>query len=453
MKRMTQAILVLVIFGLLAGTALAENRAGSLTLAPTIGGYVFDGDQGLEDDLTYGVGLGYNFTKNWAAELAYNYVNTESEFGTLDDFEVYVARLNALYNFRADKDLVPFLSAGPGWTFLDSDTKGGESNALFNYGGGLNYFVTKNLALRGDVRHIITFVNESNHNLIYTGGLNYLVGGHKPAPPKPLDSDGDGVINALDRCPGTPKGVMVDAAGCPVDSDGDGVPDSLDKCPGTPEGVAVDASGCPPDSDGDGVPNHMDKCPNTPKGVEVDTNGCARDSDGDGVPDYKDKCPGTPRGVAVDMDGCPKEIDSDGDGVPDSLDQCPGTARGIAVDEKGCPVSLTLQIKFDFDRAVIKPAFHGELEKAAAFIREHSGLKALVAGHTDSRGAADYNQDLSLRRAEAVRNYLVDKFGIDPTSLAARGYGESRPVADNTNEQGRAENRRVEVVCCYILPQ
>ena len=60
-----------------------------------------------------------------------------------------------------------------------------------------------------------------------------------------MDADGDGVADALDKCPETPKGVAVDATGCPVDSDGDGVPDYLDKCPGTPTGVAVDTTGCP----------------------------------------------------------------------------------------------------------------------------------------------------------------------------------------------------------------
>src|ERR1700690_2755146 len=85
--------------------------------------------------------------------------------------------------------------------------------------------------------------------------------------PKPVDSDGDGVVDSLDKCPNTPAGVKVDAQGCPLDSDGDGVPDYLDKCPNTPAGVKVDAQGCPLDSDGDGVPDYLDKCPNTPAGT------------------------------------------------------------------------------------------------------------------------------------------------------------------------------------------
>lgn len=100
----------------------------------------------------------------------------------------------------------------------------------------------------------------------------------------------------------------------PVDSDGDGVPDDQDKCPGTPSGVAVDANGCPvtqppADSDGDGVNDDVDKCPGTPAGTPVDANGCPVvtppvDSDGDGVPDDQDRCPGTQPGFTVDANGC-----------------------------------------------------------------------------------------------------------------------------------------------------
>lgn len=121
------------------------------------------------------------------------------------------------------------------------------------------------------------------------------------------------------------------------DSDGDGVPDSSDKCPGTPAGVKVDASGCPLDSDGDGVLDNQDQCPNTPAGTAVGTNGCPLDSDGDGVPDYLDKCPNTPAGVKVDASGCPLATDSDGDGVTDDRDQCPNTPPGTPVDAGGCP--------------------------------------------------------------------------------------------------------------------
>ncbi|HEY7747003.1 MAG TPA: MipA/OmpV family protein [Desulfuromonadales bacterium] len=236
------------------------------------------------------------------------------------------------------------------------------------------------------------------------------------------------------------------------DSDGDGVPDDRDKCPGTPKGVKVDSNGCPLDSDGDGVPDYLDKCPGTPKGVKVDSNGCPLDSDGDGVPDYLDKCPDTPKGAPVDKNGCP--LDSDGDGVPDYLDKCPGTPKGTLVDETGCELKLTLHINFDFDKAEIKPEFEPEMEKAAKFIQEHASVPfILIAGHTDSMGEEAYNQELSDKRAAAVRQHLVEHHGIKADKLKARGYGEARPVADNATEEGRYENRRVEVLCCAVIPE
>ncbi len=83
------------------------------------------------------------------------------------------------------------------------------------------------------------------------------------------------------------------------------------QCPSygeVPAGVAVDAEGCPLDSDGDGVPDYRDQCPGTPAGVEVNANGCPLDSDNDGVPDYRDQCPNTPAGVDVNALGCPESV-------------------------------------------------------------------------------------------------------------------------------------------------
>lgn len=168
------------------------------------------------------------------------------------------------------------------------------------------------------------------------------------------------------------------------------------------------------------------------------------DSDGDGVPDHLDRCPGTPRGVQVDQYGCP--IDSDGDGVPDYLDRCPGTPKGTKVDEHGCEIKFTLNIRFDTNQAVVKPQYHNELAEAAEFTKHFPDLKILVAGHTDSTGNAQYNKDLSMRRAQAVKDYLVSNFGVNAEQLYVRGYGLERPIADNATPEGRQLNRRVELV-------
>ncbi len=264
----------------------------------------------------------------------------------------------------------------------------------------------------------------------------------------PLDSDGDGVADYLDKCPDTPKDVKVDENGCPLDSDGDGVPDYLDKCPDTPKGMKVDAKGCPLDSDGDGVADHLDKCPDTPKGVKVDENGCPLDSDGDGVADHLDKCPDTPKGVKVDENGCP--LDSDGDGVADYLDKCPDTPKGVKVDAKGCfvpqKVSIRLNIKFDFDKSYIKPTYHDEISKVANFMRKYPWTMVYIDGHSDNMGSEAYNVRLSQRRADSVKQYLIDKLEIKDTRLETMGFGFRKPIADNATEEGRQKNRRIEAV-------
>jgi outer membrane protein OmpA-like peptidoglycan-associated protein len=332
--------------------------------------------------------------------------------------------------------------------------------------------------------------DEHLHNIETSLGLVLAFGGTSANTSEPLDSDGDGVVNTLDKCPGTPAGVAVDKDGCPLDSDGDGVPDYLDKCPGTPAGVAVDKDGCPLDSDKDGVTDNLDKCPGTPAGVAVDKDGCPLDSDGDGVPDYLDKCPGTPAGVKVDKDGCPLDsdndgvtdnldkcpgtpagvkvdkdgcpLDSDGDGVPDYLDKCPGTPIGVKVDKDGCPPVVTvpahikaaaakrfcsqpaiLAINFDTDKSDIKPVYYDELKTVGDFLSYFPNAKGEISGHTDSTASNEYNQKLSERRALSVEKYISKTFNVDPGRITTKGYGETKPIASNKTKAGRAQNRRI----------
>jgi OOP family OmpA-OmpF porin len=150
----------------------------------------------------------------------------------------------------------------------------------------------------------------------------------------------------------------------------------------------------------------------------------------------------------------PMPMDSDGDGVTDDKDQCPNTPKGEYVDKDGCTLKLTLHINFAFDEADIKPEFKPDLDQAAAFIKRNAEVPyILIAGHTDHTGTVEYNQELSEKRAQNVRQYLIDNYGIDPDRLGARGYGKSQPIASNQTEEGRYENRRVEIICCVVKPQ
>jgi OOP family OmpA-OmpF porin len=218
----------------------------------------------------------------------------------------------------------------------------------------------------------------------------------------------------------------------PKDTDEDGVYDKKDKCPDTPHGAIVDKNGCPMDSDGDGVWDGIDQCPDTPKGWPVDAKGCR-----------------------VDAKGCP--IDSDGDGVCDGIDQCPGTAPGLPVDAKGCPPppppppayipeakqELVLEkVFFETNSAKLKAESSETLDNVAASLIANPDVKILIAGHTDNTGSAKYNLKLSDQRANTVMNYLVSK-GVNPSTLTAKGFGLTEPIADNKTAEGRAQNRRV----------
>jgi len=145
----------------------------------------------------------------------------------------------------------------------------------------------------------------------------------------------------------------------------------------------------------------------------------------------------------------PACVDSDGDGVCNDVDRCPDTPYGAEVDADGCsvqviPVRVELDVKFDFDKAQVKPESQGDIKNLADFMHQYPQTSTKVEGHTDSTGADAYNQRLSERRANAVKQVLVNQYGIDPSRVDSAGYGKTRPIADNATKEGRALNRRVE---------
>lgn len=141
--------------------------------------------------------------------------------------------------------------------------------------------------------------------------------------------------------------------------------------------------------------------------------------------------------------------DSDNDGVVDGVDQCPNTLEGLEVDSVGCVKTdqeqsvVLLGVTFDFNSDRLTANARDLLVRTADALKGQPGLKVELAGHTDSVGAEEYNRELSQKRAESVRNYLID-LGVSPDQMTATGYGESEPVRSNETEEGRERNRRVE---------
>jgi OOP family OmpA-OmpF porin len=377
----------------LATPALAD-RQETIYINPFAGFQLFDDKRDLSETGTFGVGLEYRFQPRWSVEALYSradadrkYVPGESEFEEI--------RVDGTYYFAGpDETWNPYVSLGAGHADFGSDSSGvrtagsNHDETRVNVGTGFRYNVSDAVSLRGDLREFHG-IDESTFDTQVSLGISF----------------------AFTR-------TIAQAAPEPADSDGDGVPDSRDQCPGTPAGTAVDSTGCEPDADRDGVIDSRDDCPNTPRGAEVDNRGCELDSDYDGVVNSQDLCPNTTAGAEVDDTGC--------EGVVETIQ------------------TFTIEVQFPTNSSVIGDAFDSEIRRVADFLKDNPETIVEIAGHSDSRGAADYNRALSQRRAEAVAGRLTGPLNIDPARVNAVGYGEEAPIASNATVEGRAANRRVE---------
>lgn len=470
-----------------APPALAQS-AGTFEIG-AFGRYAFYDDEAQLDDRFGGGGsLGLYFVRNFAIEAEATYLKTSDFFSNDISNTRLTGRL--VYNIPLG-GFASALQLGGGYTRniygKDADAKesaihgiagfriGLSENWAFRASGTLDYITSPELQPAAD----------DNQNWGAQAGLSLLFGNR-------YDRDRDGVKDNVDACPDTPRGEPVDATGCSAsqrDSDRDGVRDNADKCPNTPAGESVDAEGCSAtqkDADGDGVVDNLDRCLNTPAGEQVDPDGCSasqRDADRDGVSDARDKCPDTPAGEQVDGDGCSAgqrdrdkdgvpdsadqcpdtpagepvdsrgcSRDSDADGVPDGRDECPATPTGAPVDEKGCRILfrggekrvVLTGVNFEFNSAELTADSRDVLLEVARSLAGNPAVRVEVGGHTDSKGTDAYNQRLSERRAKSVETFL-EANGVSPAQTTSRGYGEKRPVASNRTEEGRAQNRRVEL--------
>ncbi|HWB74242.1 MAG TPA: OmpA family protein [Nannocystaceae bacterium] len=300
--------------------------------------------------------------------------------------------------------VTPFVLAGISGLGVSSSRRavGSDIDMGFHFGGGLKIYASRWIAFRVDLRDTLTAGRGVDEGVINNFeallGLSITLGRKDKEKPKPIveapepgpgDKDGDGFLDPDDRCIDEP-GVAPD--GCPIrDKDGDGFLDPDDRCIDEP-GVAPD--GCPiRDKDGDGILDPDDSCIDEP---ETKNN-------------YKDK------------DGCPDE-------VPQEVAKFTGAIEGIF---------------FDTDKATIKPKSRPVLDKAVKVLKDFPDVKVEIVGHTDSTGDRTHNIDLSQRRADAVKKYLVDH-GIAADRMETRGAGPDEPLGENTTKAGKAKNRRIE---------
>ncbi|HEY1045434.1 MAG TPA: OmpA family protein [Bacteroidia bacterium] len=403
------------------------------------------------------------------------------------------------FKLLKDKPFTPYIMLGGGGVYLHSNVSrdpnsytGAAGNVAAGF--GFQYSVNEKLGFRLQSMFNYTFndiwdgepyaylVHTRNKNndmfafhslgIFYNLEFGESTGGDMGGKSLP-DKDKDGVPNKSDLCPKTqPWELPVNDDGCPRDSDLDTIPDYQDSCPyqfgprkfnGCPDkdndGIIDSKDRCPekagpaefggcPDTDGDGIIDIEDQCPSQ-KGLKQ-FNGCP-DTDGDGIEDRKDKCPEVAGPAAGE--GCP---DTDGDGVYDNKDVCVKVAGPAS--NKGCPeikqevvqrIALAAKgINFETGSDKILAESFDDLDALVKILNEYPEAKVAIDGHTDNVGDPATNKELSQKRADAVKAYLVSK-GVDASRLTATGYGDTQPIADNKTKQGRAKNRRVDFKLSY----
>jgi outer membrane protein OmpA-like peptidoglycan-associated protein/opacity protein-like surface antigen len=450
---------VLMALVLIALTPLmAQHSDGKTSIGVYGGAKKLLGDTNHDQDIIspmVGAKLGYDLAPYLTLTLNGGFSTTYPRDAGLTDISKWYTKLpntpfkttlmpillDAKANFRPESKLNPFITWGVGilrWDLQNNGVSvhGKQTDALVDFGAGVEWFLTENLGLDlgANYQHILRQnLDMAGYGDVQTGifstrlGINFYFGGN-------TDTDGDGVLNKVDRCPKVAEDIdgFQDEDGCPdLDNDGDGIPDALDKCPNLAEDKDgfQDEDGCPDlDNDGDGIPDSRDKCPNL-----------AEDKDG-----------------FQDEDGCP-DLDNDADGIPDTLDKCPNEAETVNgyMDDDGCPdkkpeiviekqAPIVLEgVNFETGKDILVPGAKLVLDKVYQTLVDYPEMKLEVRGYTDDVGKRASNVKLSQRRADAVKSYLVSK-GVAETRIQTKGLGPDNPVAPNTTTEGRLKNRRIE---------
>ena len=389
----TSITLALIAAGLVASPVLAQETKPK----NWVGGYgmYYSTDAGkpqpaaqIDDGFGIGAEAGFRFDENWAARISASYLDLDGANGGNGESGPMIG-VDAMYFFLDD---MFYAFGGLYHQELDDDYQ------LLGYGLGKQWAVSDKWSI---ITELAAYrdLSESLYDVSAKLGVSYTFGestqstytAPAPAMAAPADADKDGVIDRLDRCPNTPMGAPVDEMGCDADKDGDGVINSKDQCPNTPAGTAVDGKGCAiePDTDADGVVDSKDMCPDTPAGDEVHPNGCT-----------------------------------------------------IFTDEK---VSIEVRILFANNSAKIEDTSDPQIVDLAEFLNRYGKTKAVIEGHSSAPGAAAYNKDLSLRRANALKAVLVKEYGIDMSRLTTVGYGEERLLDTANTKEAHHVNRRIEV--------
>jgi len=396
---------------LLASTASAGVQQGQFSLSPVVGGYTYEGQQHLGTNLVFGGRAGYNITKNLGVEGLFDYVNPELTGGK-KDITMYRYGGELLYHFMPDNNFVPYIAAGfAGLKFDGTNAASKNTYGAADYGVGAKYFLHENFALRADVRHIMYNLSETvTHNLEYTVGAHIPFGGAAPAV-KPIEvAPAPEPAKVLKPVPVAPKAYL-HATPQNITSGGQSTlqwsSSDAKNCSIQPAIGAVALSGF------------------TTVAPTADT-------------EYLLTCKGE-GGEATSKAAVAVKP------APQPVQPAPVVEQSAAKASAAQLCSPTvLNIKFDTNKTAIKPAYQDELAKLGAFLKDNPNAKGSIEGHTDSVGSKKANMKLSQRRAESVRSYIIKKTGVDASRITAKGFGPTKPIADNKTVAGKAKNRRIE---------
>lgn len=453
MKKISSYLMVPLFLFVVASTAMAAGiQPDSFTLSGIVGGYSYDGKQHLETRPVVGIRGGYNFTRYVGVEALFDYVRTEGT-RTSDDTNMYRYGGDVLLHLLPDSDLVPYLAAGYSGITLDRENQKTNNHGVFDYGVGLKYFVTDELALRGDFRHLVFRESgETLYNYEYTVGVTYQFGGEKPAPapvpapvvePAPVPEAPLEPVPAAEPAPGRYKYCIT----LHIEFD-------IDKADIRPEYHDEVAK----------VGDFMKKYPTTTAVIEghTDNVGTAEYNMGlsqrraESVVNYlvdkfgiersrlTAKGYGLTRPVADNATNEGKQKNRRIEAIID----CAFDVKEIQPPERLC---MVLQVEFDTGKADIKPQYRDEIAKVGDYMKKYPTTTAVIEGHTDNVGGSEYNMKLSQERAENVVNYLVENFGIERSRLSAKGYGFTRRIAYNNTAEGRQKNRRINAVIDCVI--
>jgi OOP family OmpA-OmpF porin len=357
-----------------------------------------------------GVGISYlqgitnniDFVSNLNGSYVYYPFRTEGAHPNRTRHLLTTVDAGANIKLLSDKyAVVPYFNLGIG-----AYNYSGRFGAYIPLGVGFQFNVANKVFIFVNEQYRVPVTEEANYNFFSTLGVGIPVAKKKKEEPKPL--------------PVVPQQEPVVVKPVVLDTDGDGIVDSLDKCPTVP-GVAK-YQGCPiPDTDKDGINDEEDRCPTVPGVARYQ--GCPiPDTDGDGVNDELDKCPTVP-GPASN-NGCPIKV------VTEEM------TKKVEMAAK--------EIYFETGKAVLLPKSFPKLDAVIAIMKENETVKMEIDGHTDNVGKPQSNQLLSENRAGAVVKYFASK-GIAADRLVSKGFGATVPIDTNATPAGRAKNRRVEM--------